>query len=293
MTRFCCAGPVTWDVTLRVERLPDPDGEGRITGQQQASGGSAANAAAVLAGLDREATLVGGVGVDEHGHLLRRELDALGVETALIEVPDAATTVSYLVVDEEGEVMLLGNEGAADRLDAEAIEAAALAGGTVEAADHLHLTGLPPEAAVELATTADAAGLSVSFDPGDRIADRAYDPVLELADTVFLDEAAADLLAGEDPFDDDQTVVTTRGRDGATVRRGDEAVSHGGFLVEPVDTTGASDAFAAGFLAAREERSLEGALAVGNACGALAARSPGSRAYLSWSDVEAMLAVED
>ena len=41
--RVVCAGHVNWDVTLQVDRLPEPDGEACIDGQRQAGGGSAAS----------------------------------------------------------------------------------------------------------------------------------------------------------------------------------------------------------------------------------------------------------
>jgi ribokinase len=287
VTRIVCAGHVNWDVTLRVDRLPEADGEARITGQRQAGGGSASNVAAVLAGLDVETTVIGSVGLDDHGHLVRRELDALGVETELLEVADAETTVKYLVVDQRGEVMILGNEGANEAVTVDDVDTE-----TIRGADRLHLTNQRPETAVELAETAVEADVPVSFDPGRRIADRAYDPVVELAETVFLNEREAALVEGEELFDSVRTVVVKHGEDGATVRRDGRTVSHPGFPVEPVDTSGAGDAFAAGFLAARADRDIEGALAVGNVCGALAARTLGARLYLSWEDVEAMLSVE-
>ncbi|MEF8825461.1 MAG: PfkB family carbohydrate kinase [Halapricum sp.] len=288
MTRIVCAGHVNWDVTLQVDRLPEPDGEARITGQRQAGGGSASNTAAVLAGLDVETTLIGSVGVDEHGYLLRRELGALGVDTALVERADEVTTVKYLVVDQAGEVMILGNEGANEAFSADDVDADA-----VREADHLHLTSQRAETAIDLADLADDAGTSVSFDPGRRVADRAYDPVLERADLLFLNEREFGLVEDEEILSSGQTVIVKRGADGAQLRRGDKTVSHSGFAVEPVDTTGAGDAFAGGFLAAREDRSEEEALAAANACGALAARTLGARAYLSWIDVEAILGVEN
>ena len=287
MTRIVCAGHVNWDVTLQVDRLPEADGEARITGQRQAGGGSASNAAAVLAGLDVETTLIGSVGVDEHGHLVRREMDALGVETALVEVADTETTVKYLVVDRGGEVMVLGNEGANEHYSVDDVDVAAIRG-----ADHLHLTNQRPATALELAETAVEADVSVSFDPGRRIADRAYDPVVELTDCLFVNDREADLVESEGLLDGVRTVVVKHGADGAEVREGATTVSHLGFPVEPVDTTGAGDAFAAGFLAAREDRTTAQALAVANACGALAARTLGARLYLSWDDVEAMLSVD-
>ena len=99
MPRVICAGHVNWDVTLRVEGLPVTDGEARITDQCQSGGGSASNAAVVLAGLEVSTALLGSVGRDEHGWFARRELEETGVETLLVEDPERETSVKYLVVD--------------------------------------------------------------------------------------------------------------------------------------------------------------------------------------------------
>jgi ribokinase len=66
-------------------------------------------------------------------------------------------------------------------------------------------------------------------------------------------------------------------------------VVHEGFDVDAVDATGAGDAFAAGFLAAHFDRDLQTALAVGNACGAIATGTMGARTRLTWAAVESYL----
>ncbi|MDS0258260.1 carbohydrate kinase family protein [Haloarcula sp. S1CR25-12] len=280
--RVICAGHVNWDVTLQVDRLPEPDGEASIADQYQSGGGSASNVAVALAGLDASPLLLGSVGRDENGLLVRRELDSAGVETALVET-DGETAVKYLVVDDSGELMMFGNEGANEAYAAADLSAAQLAG-----ADHLHLTSQCPETAVELARAASEAGLTVSFDPGRRLADRDYAATIRNTDILFCNEREATVL--RDEADAVDTLVVKQGSGGATAFDGDRDVAHPGFAVDPVDTTGAGDAFAAGFLVARADGdAIERALAVGNACGALAARTPGARVQIEWRDVDALL----
>jgi ribokinase len=282
--RVICAGHVNWDVTLQVDRLPDPDGEACIADQYQSGGGSASNVAVALAGLAASPLLLGSVGRDEYGWLARRELDSAGVETALVET-DGETAVKYLVVDDAGELMMFGNDGAN-----EAYAASDLSSGQLSAADHLHLTSQRPETAAELARAADEAGLTVSFDPGRRLAHRAYDETVHRSDLLFCNEREATLLREDGLADAVSTLVIKQGSGGATAFDGDREVSHPGFAVDPVDTTGAGDAFAAGFLVARADGdAIERALAVGNACGALAARTPGARVQVEWRDVDALL----
>jgi sugar/nucleoside kinase (ribokinase family) len=86
--------------------------------------------------------------------------------------------------------------------------------------------------------------------------------------------AAARALAAHGP-----TVVVKLGADGALAIAGGDAIRVSGTPVEPVDSTGAGDSFAAGFLAARlNGADLAGALALGCACGALSTRRAGGTA---------------
>lgn len=284
MARVICAGHVNWDVTLRVDDLPPADGEATIADQRQAGGGSASNAAVVFSGLGVSTRLVGSVGDDEHGRLARRELEGVGVEATLVESPGAATSVKYLVVADDGEVMVFGNDGAN-----ESFGPGDLPDGALAEADHLHLTGQDPESAAAFARLAADVGTPVSFDPGRRIGDRTYGEALAGVDLVFLNEREAEVAASEGLLDDVSTVVVTRGAGGAELRSGEETVTHPGFGVDPVDTTGAGDAFAAGFVTGRFEGDDAHALAMGNACGALAARQTGARLHVDREAVDAVL----
>ena len=279
-----CAGHVNWDVTLRVDRLPSADGEARIEAQRQSSGGSAANVAVVLAGLETDPALLGSVGTDEHGLLARHELEASGVETHLVDV-GGQTTVKYLVVDGEGEVFVLGNEGVN-----EAFEATDLPADRLDSVSHLHLTSQSPETAARLASDASDAGVVVSFDPGRRITDRNYGEVLRQTDILFCNEREAEAVAADGLLAAVTRVVVKHGAGGAEVRADGDVIEHPGFAVDPVDSAGAGDAFAGGFLAARVRGDdVRSALAVGNACGALAARTTGARLRVDWRDVRALL----
>jgi ribokinase len=284
MPRVICAGHVNWDVTLRVGDLPPVDGEATISEQRQASGGSAANVAVVLSGLGVSTHLLGSVGDDEHGRSARRELASVGVETTLVEVPDAATSVKYLVVADDGEVMVFGNDGAN-----EAFGPGDLPDGELESADHLHLTGQDPATAAAFAHRAKETDTPVSFDPGRRLGDRTYEETLASVDLLFLNEREGRVAASEDLLADVETVVVKRGAGGAELRTDDRTVTHSGFPVDPVDTTGAGDAFAAGFIAGRFGGDEQYALSVGNACGALAAGQTGARLDVDSRELERLL----
>ncbi|MFB6220861.1 MAG: carbohydrate kinase family protein [Halolamina sp.] len=286
-----CAGHVNWDVTLRVERLPEPDGEVEVIERVQRGGGSAANVAAGLAGLDIPAVLFGSVGDDEMGTHALEELRDAGVDTTrLRSVPNGETAMKYLVVDKDGEVMVLSNAGRNEAFTAEHLT------GGFDAIDHLHLTSQLPETAAELAKRARDAGVPVSFDPGRRLGDRDYAETIAHTDVLFLNQREAVTLVEEgdaaDSLTESTAVVIKLGADGAELRGPEGVVHHGGFAVDPLDTTGAGDAFAAGFIASVRENGgldtadFEAALELANACGAIGSCETGARAALSWDRIE-------
>ena len=296
------AGHINWDVTIHVDQLPEPDGETRIDRLEQSGGGSAANVAVGLVDLGGQSVVYGSVGGDESGALALRELASAGVDPGQVLV-DAAepTSVKYVIVDGGGELLMLANDGAN-----ESFTAAGLDRDILTAADHLHLTGQQPETAAALATAAAEAGATRSFDPGRRVGDREFDAAIHATDVLFCNDREADALADAtdiDPWEPQDRVVAIKlGSEGATVRTPHGDVSHPGFDIDPVDTTGAGDAFAAGFLGAalrepeitgdgfsHDPRDYQVPLLVGNACGAIASETVTARADLSWDRIRSVM----
>lgn len=278
-----CAGHVNWDVTLRVDSLPEPDGEALIEDESGAGGGSASNVAAGLAGLDCTPALLGSVGDDDNGQKTVRELTEAGVDcSAVRQVADRKTTVKYLVVDDRGEVMVLAAPGANEEYLATDLPRDALADASL-----VHLTGQSGNVARSLVERARTEDVPVSVDPGRRLQQREFDAVIRRADLLFCNELEAETARNRGLLaDHDGRVLIKRGADGATLHDGSRTLSHEGFTVEATNTAGAGDAFAAGFIAALlDAADDERALVVGNACGALAARSLDTRVPLSWSAI--------
>ncbi|AGB36265.1 carbohydrate kinase family protein [Natronococcus occultus] len=295
MVTVLTAGHVNWDVTLRIDRFPAADGEASIRSQRQSGGGSAANVAATLAGLEVDVGLIGSVGDDDNGLLARHELEETGVSIDGVRiVEDADTAVKYLLVEDSGEVAVLGNDGVNEAVGPEDLEPE-----RIRASSHVHLTSQRPDTAAEIASIASEADVTVSFDPGRRLGDRDYGDALALADVIFVNDREAETML-EDEYSastfDDRLVVVKHGADGALVHAPDGDRVHPGFEVETVDTAGAGDAFAAGFLATMIDGDRNGdgvdldrALEYANACGALTAGREGARNVPSAAEVTAFL----
>ncbi|KAB7515732.1 carbohydrate kinase family protein [Halosegnis rubeus] len=280
MSRVCCVGHVNWDVTLRLDALPDPDAEAVVRETSQTGGGSAANVAVGLAGLDCAVTLVGSVGDDEHGLLARRDLDRAGVDLSRLRTVDGETTTKYLLVDDTGEVSVLATPGVNEALGPHDIDPE-----PIRAADHVHVTAHRPDTVARVADIATDAGVPLSIDPGRRVESREYGPVLEAADLLFVNDREADCLDAPTP----PVVVRKCGTDGAVVETPESRYVHDGYRPPAVDTTGAGDAFAAGYIASRlRDRDHPEALATANAAGALATESKGPKTDLGWERLDAI-----
>lgn len=278
--RVLCAGHVNWDVRLRVDRLPAADDEATVRERSAGPGGSAANVTVALVGLDCKARVLGSVGDDDAGREAADTLRAAGVEPRLRRV-DGSTATKYVLVDDSGEVAVLGHDGANEAVGPGDIDPVLF-----DDVDRVHLTGQRPETARRLAELATERDLPVSFDPGRRVADRGFEDVIERTDLLFCNEREAEAV---DP-PTDATLVTKLGTRGARLDSPDGSIVHEGFPLPARDATGAGDAFAAGFLAALGHGSdEERVLAVANACGALAAAREGSHVHVSWTDVETVL----
>jgi sugar/nucleoside kinase (ribokinase family) len=227
-------------------------------------GGSAANTARWLGRLGARSSLITAVGRDAAGRVLVETLQADGVTPRVVRVPGARTGRIGVLVSADGERSFVADRGAADQLRAEDLRAAWFSG-----ADALHLPvysllgeplGDAGRRAIELARDA---GALVSVDLasiGPLLADgrrSARTLIAEAApDLLFATAAEAAALLGGRSVDGllefAAAAVVKRGAKGATVlaRVGTDSTRFevATQQVAAADTTGAGDAFDAGFL---------------------------------------------
>ena len=228
---------------------------------QTAPGGSCANTLLGIAQLGGTAAYCGKVGRDVYGQVYVQKLEEGGVRsyiqtngnvtgsTVILVTPDAARTMNTFL-------------GACQELTADDVPLDAL-----KASRMLYITGYlwdtegQQEAASLALRTAGSEGLHVAMSLSDPFCvhrhREAFVDILErYVDLVFANQEEALALTGTDATQDamrelrklcDGVVITLGGR-GALVSRGDEHVYLDPYPVQPVDTTGAGDAFAAGYL---------------------------------------------
>ena len=243
------------------ERLYAAMGPGR-----ELSGGSAGNTAAGLAALGRKAGFIGQVADDQLGAIYQHDIESLGVDFIVpARAGVGATARSLILVTPDAQRTMNTFLGAAQMLDKSDIDPAEIAEAGI-----IYLEGYlwdppAPRAAMEKAIdAAHAAGRKVAFTLSDTFCvDRHRDGFWQLLkdgkiDILFANEAEAaameeendveraiDLLSREVPM-----LVVTRSEAGATAIAGGERADVPAEPIERlVDTTGAGDLFAAGFLA--------------------------------------------
>ena len=229
------------------------------------SGGSAANTIVGVANLGARAAYVGKVRDDQIGRLYTHDIRAAGVAFETKPALDGpATGCSYILVTPDGERTMNTYLGAAQDLTSADIDEAQVA-----AASFIYLEGYlwdpksAKEAFVKAATIAHGAGRQVALTLSDSFCvDRYRDEFLDLmrkgtVDLIFANEAELHSLYQTSDFDtaltqlrkDTKLGIVTRSEKGCVVASSDGVVAVPAFPIDRmVDTTGAGDLFAAGFL---------------------------------------------
>jgi sugar/nucleoside kinase (ribokinase family) len=258
---LCTLGDLLLDVIVRLEQPLEP-GTDAAAQTRTGAGGQAANVAAWAAALGAEARFVGKRGDDPAASLASGELSRLGV-TVFGPVALGRNGIVVSIVGKEGERAMASDRGVAPTLSADELEPAWFEGAT-----HLHLSGYslmssPIDGAASRAAALVRAGDgTVSVDLASRrvIADfgpeRLRRVLGELGpELVFANEEERAELGPEAAVD--ATWVLKRGAAGAAVDRDGQKSEFSAVPAEVVDTTGAGDAFAAGYLVGGVELALE------------------------------------
>jgi sugar/nucleoside kinase (ribokinase family) len=229
------------------------------------SGGSGANTIVGLAGFGARTAFIGKVKNDQIGGLYSHDIRAAGVAfDTKAAASGPATGCSYILVTPDGERTMNTYLGAAQDLTPADIDAEQVA-----ASDYVYLEGYlwdpqsAKEAFVKAAGIAHGAGRQVALTLSDSFCvDRYRDEFLDLmrkgtVDLVFANEAELHSLYQTADFDtalkqfraDARLGVVTRSEKGCVVASKDGVTAVPAFPIEKlVDTTGAGDLFAAGFM---------------------------------------------
>jgi ribokinase len=272
-----CLGAVNLDLTYRVDDIDgflrnwgsglsrggeealSPAAEARLQDllgryaqpAERFGGGQAANTAFALARLEVPVALVGRVGADDDGFFIKDALNGVNLDYL---VQAGETGRAYILVDAQGERTILVAPNTNDDLQVEDLPWEALV-----RAKFLHLTSFVGDGPLELQRQLALRlqdGPRLCFDPGELYARRgraALEELLDQTETLLVTEAEWTLLGGEAKRHPDWAppiVLIKRGPQGVRlltpVRYLDIPAD---FQGQPVDTLGAGDVFAAGYIA--------------------------------------------
>ncbi|MCJ7632529.1 carbohydrate kinase family protein [Candidatus Bathyarchaeota archaeon] len=250
-------GALNTDRLYRVERIAKSGEESFILGCEEHLGGSAANTIVGLSRLEHKVGYIGKVANDDDGRFHLSAFSNEGVDTAgICRVEFGRSGVVMGFVDCRGERALYVDPGVNDTLGIEEIN-------LDYAADSkfLHITSFVGERPfiTQIRLLEERPSIQVSFDPGELYVRRglhALKPFLRRSYVAFPNENELHLLTNEGPEDGAKVllkegveiVAVKLGERGCFVTNGKESFHLPVFKTQIVDTTGAGDAFSAGFL---------------------------------------------
>jgi ribokinase len=242
-------GSANADLVVEVGRRP-AGGETVLGGDTVVlPGGKGANTAVAAARVGASVALVGAVGGDGYGSLLRESLESSGVDTALVKTSARPTGIAYITVTPDGENSIVVSPGANADVSLSDVDGISFDGAQVLTCS----LEVPLETVIHAIGVAAEAGVRTVLN---------LSPVAELpAETLkqltvlIVNEHEAAQLVGDDWRDllklGPTSAIVTLGSRGAAVVAQAGVVEVPSIKVdEVVDTTGAGDAFA-GALSAR------------------------------------------
>ncbi len=250
---------------------------------REVSGGSAANTVAGLAALGNACAFIGQVAADQLGEVFAHDIRAAGIDYATAaRAGDPPTARCLIFVSPDGQRTMNTFLGATRFLPESALDEAAIRASAILYCEGYLWDSDEPRAAIRRAIRiARAAGRKVAFTLSDSfVIDRHGDDFLSLIeagdiDILFANAGELAALTGTADFDAGAArlahklpvLVTTHGPDGASAYAYGEKASVAAEPAQVLDTTGAGDLFAAGFLSGHvANRDLATCLTIGSVC---------------------------
>ncbi len=252
-------GALNVDRLFKVNRIAAAEEESFVTDYAESCGGSAANTTVGLARLKCKVGFIGKVASDREGKMLLQDFKKEGVDTGgIVHAKQGRSGTVTGFVDEKGERALYIDSGVNDTIEIQEID-------TTYALNtkFLHLTSFVGEKSfqtqIELLKRMPD-GVKVSFDPGALYARKGLsklEPILKKTYVMMPNSGELEKLTGIQEYcrgadfllqKGVKIVAVKLGSKGCYVTDGRESHLIEPFKVNVVDTTGAGDAFCAGFL---------------------------------------------
>jgi ribokinase len=261
MSRFDVIGfgALNLDKLFKVNKLARAEEESFIEDYSETCGGSAANTAVGLARLGCKVGYIGKVGSDREGDVLIKDFCNEGVNIdGVVRAKQGKSGVVMGFVDKKGARALYVDPGVNDTVNIDEVNARYAA-----QAQFLHLTSfVGGESLQTQKKLLDAVpdSTKVSFDPGALYARKGYlalEPIIRKTHVLMPNILELTILTGKISYHKGADIMIEKGvkivavklgSDGCYITDGHEQHLIKPFKVDVVDTTGAGDAFCAGFL---------------------------------------------
>lgn len=289
-------GALNLDQLHQVEHIAGADEEIFIKNVQEFCGGSAANTIIGLSKLGIKTGYIGKIAQDREGEILKNNLKKEKVDLSSLIISSEGRTGRVLgFVDPHGQRALYVDPGVNDDISLSEIKL-----DYVNQSQVLHLSSFVGDSfqtQKKLLSELDD-DLTLSFDPGSiyvKRGQRALEKILKRTQILLINEREL-MILGEETYTSYQegaselirlgieVVVVKRGERGVYANNGIEEVELEAFPVRCVDTTGAGDAFNAGFLYAQlKKSSLEESCRIGNLLASKCIQKLGATTGLSTS----------
>jgi ribokinase len=285
-------GALNVDKLFKVNRIVGAEEESFIESHSETCGGSAANTIIGLAKLGCKVGFIGKVAYDKEGALLLGDFHKEGVDTAgIISAKKGESGQVMGFVDAKGERALYIDSGVNDKIAFDEVKT-----DYILKAKFLHLTSFVGDLSFQTQKTLLQnlpVNVNVSFDPGALYARKGLaqlEPIIKKSYVMMPNAKELSLITGKVDYCNGadfligkgvKIVAVKLGGDGCYVTDGRERHLLEAFKVKAVDTTGAGDAFCAGFLyGLLKEKTLQECGRLGNFVASLCVTKMGARAGL-------------
>ncbi|MFQ6089194.1 MAG: carbohydrate kinase family protein [Candidatus Methanofastidiosia archaeon] len=267
-----CIGNLNLDLTFFLEDFPREHQKIICEKAHISLGGAAGNTACFLSSLGLKTGFLGCVGKDLVGEAQIRELESYGVETSHIS-QRGISGIAVILLGKDKRMVKYPGANLEKELDFEYIRKAR----------HVHLSSNEREDIEKILKFCKKRGIQVSYDPGEN---RFLD-LMSSSDYLFLNEDELGFLVGEKELEDlrdlnPKILVVTKNEGGCIVKTKSKKIEVESFGVKSMDTTGAGDAFDAGFIYGLvKKKSLKECGILGVACASLTVQKKGARSGIT------------
>lgn len=306
MNKICVVGSLNIDMVLNMNSLPKLGETLMVETLEKVQGGKGGNQACGASRLGSQVTMIGAIGNDEYGGLLKEGLEKDGINTHYLKVVEGSSGMAIITVDIVGNNTIAVIPGANEQVMVEDIIKVT---SVIEESDVIIAQfETPLEATMEAFKIGKESGAITILNPAPY--QEVPNELLQYTDIIIPNETEAYDLTGVQVTDEASAVkasedllkkgvkyvIITMGKDGAILVSQEQSAFIKAFKVNAVDTTAAGDSFIGAISSKINHKILEAfddmisIVEYGNRVSSITVTKPGAQSSLpTLSEVEAIL----